>query len=217
MKTLILCTIGFCLLTFINAQPWKVPIYRLSGSTSAKTIKIKPDRRVTIHSLVNDADSLKLSETYNGSVIGVSTDSMRISLTDYTEFRKYASGMNMQTRIPGKIYFKDPASDTGKVSIPISDIHLLIYRPVRNEKLPGIAEGAVFTCLAGVLLSPFICYNYKEGHINADTYKYWGVASSVGLTASFCFEMISLRTKEYQFKTDWPQKKKKVWSFAKRK
>jgi len=215
MKQLILTGAALCLFISINAQNRKIPIYKISGKPANKMLKLKTERKITIRTLLIESDSLKLSETYSGSIIGISGDSMKITLTDYIEFRNYKNGLNKQVKIPGNLFLKNTSLDTGKLNIRFSAIHYLRYTPGRNEKLSGIAEGAVFISLAGVIFSPLICYDYKQGKFNAERYKYWGLISSISLTASLCVEIFANRYKEYQFKRDWPQKKKKVWSFTK--
>jgi hypothetical protein len=215
MKKFILLVAGMCFFSVLNAQTWNGQIYRISGNSKVKTVRIKPGMKLDVRSILLDNDSLRITTRYNGSFMGVSGDTMKIRLTDYYEFEKYPDGILKQTTIPGKIYLMPNSSDYGIVSMPLSDIGYLSYRNKNADKMSEIIELPIYLSLCAIILSPFICYDYNDGSFNTERYKYWGLGSTLVLSASFCCEIALSGSKKYQFKPDWPWKNKKVWSFKK--
>jgi hypothetical protein len=215
MKKLALLIAVMCFSVLLNAQTWETQIYSLSGKSRVKTIKIKPDMKMDIRCIIPGNDSLRLSTRYDGSFIGVSDDSMKIKVNSFNEFKKFPNGIIEQKTIPGKIYLMSCSSDSGLVNIPLSDIGYLSYRNKNLDKTSEILELPIYISLMTMILSPFICYDYKEGKFNTERYKYWGLGSTIGLTVFISCEITLVNKKNFQFKTDWPRKDKKVWSFNK--
>jgi hypothetical protein len=69
--------------------------------------------------------------------------------------------------------------------------------------------------LAVMVLSPLICYDYKEQELNANRYKYWAMGSTAGALAGFAILITNggNKTRRLQFQPDWPDKNMKVWKF----
>jgi len=187
----------------------------VSDNSKAKTIKLKPEMRVIVRSHLIDNDSLSFSRFYDGSFVEGSSDAIKIKLTNYSESKKDVKGIINQTTIPGKSFFMIGSMDTGMVSIPLNEIQYINYRHKKSDKMAEFIEGPVYISLIAILLAPIISYDFKNGGINAERYKYWGTGSVVALSTSFCIEFAVNSHHEYQFKKDWPWKKKKIWSFKK--
>jgi hypothetical protein len=213
VKKLILITAGMCYITILQAQKWQMPIYNISDITRVKTLKIKPEMNIEIRSIVLDTDSLKLTKKYKGAFLGATEDTLRINLTDFSEFKNYTNGIVMQTTVPGKHFIMSPTMDTGLAGIPLTEINYISFKSKGLEKIAGAAEAGVFISLFAIALSPLICIDYKEGEFNSDRYTYWGVGSALAIACSLCLEITLSGSKAYQFKTNWPDKKKKVWGF----
>jgi len=213
LKKILFTTAGLLIITILSAQTWKTQIYGISDKANIKTLKIKPEMSIDLRTVILDTDTLKLTRRYNGSFIGVTGDSMKIKLTDFHEFSNHTNGTIKQTTIPGKSFIMSRSSDTALAIIPLSDISYISFKPENLNKMAGIAEAGVFVSIFALVLAPLICFDYKDGVFLADRYKYWGLGSTIGLAGSFCLEGIFSSSKQYQFKSNWPYKKKKVWSF----
>ena len=98
------------------------------------------------------------------------------------------------------------------MNIALSDVHMLEYQKFTQKIFGNIEDFVLFSSLAVLIVSPFICYNYSEGTFNAESYKYWALGSTAGIVLGFSFQMLGGHTK-FQFKTNWPSEKGKVWSF----
>jgi hypothetical protein len=198
----------------VIAQTWSTSIYSISDKSKTRTIKIKPDMELTFRSKLTENDSLSLSKRCIGKFVSGSSDSITLKVIRYSEYLDYKDGTVKQTIITNQNKFKN-TTDKNLVSIPLSEIHYLKYQAKNTTKISEMAELPIFISLFAVIISPLVCINYKTGEFNSELYQYVGVGSAAALTASFGMEIIINRGKTYQFKTDWPNKKKKVWSFKK--
>ncbi len=198
----------------MNVQTWNFRIQRLTGSPKVKELRLKPGRQVSIGTLVLDSDSLKESSYFNGYFLGGTRDSIQLRLKEVIANKFYTNGTRQTTIIPAKYYKKTPLQDSSLMHIAVSDIQYLDYRSEKWNIRAEIAEPIILGSLLVMVLSPFI--GFKDGSFNGERYKYWALGSTIGLTTGFAtvitFGLLS-NHKNFQFKTGWPDKKAKVWSF----
>jgi hypothetical protein len=67
-----------------------------------------------------------------------------------------------------------------------------------------------------MIASPLISYNFKEGKLNAETYKKWGIGGTIGILSGISAVIVIgtvASNGKYHFKADWPYKRVKVWKF----
>lgn len=207
---ILLClTLGFA----VTAQTWKTQIKSISEKSKVKTLRLKPKAQIKIGTLLIDSDSVKESKYYSGFFVHAEGDSLCIKLKSITANKIYSNGIKQDTRIPAKYYWENTADTIYNMNIAYSNIHFLEYQKF-NQKIFGSIEDAVlFSSLAVLIFSPFICYNYSKGYFNAEAYKYWALGSTAGIVLGFSFQMLGGHTK-IQFKPNWPSEKAKVWSFS---
>lgn len=212
MKKFIAFVLSMFLLFNLNAQTWKTKIQSVSEKSKVKTLRLKPEAQVKIGTLLIDSDSLKENKYYSGFFIHGGSDSLRIKLKSITAYKIYGNGIKQDTRIPAKYYWENTADTIYNLNIALSDVHILEYQKFTQKVFGGIEDYVLIGSIAALLVSPFICYNYKEGAFNAESYKFWALGSTAGIVLGFSFQMLGGQTK-FQFKPDWPVKDKKVWGF----
>ncbi len=212
MKKLIGLVLTIFFLTGLNAQTWKKEIQSISEKPGVKTLRLKPEAKVKIGTLLIDSDSLKESKYYSGFFIQGGSDSLRIKLKSIAANKVFGNGIKQDTRIPAKYYWEKTADTIYNMNIALKDVHLLEYQKFTQKMFGNIEDVVLFSSLAVLLISPFICYNYKDGTFNAESYKYWALGCTAGIVVGFSFQMLGGHTK-IQFKPNWPSKDAKVWSF----
>jgi hypothetical protein len=212
MKKLIGLVLTIIFLFSLNAQTWKTKIHCISEKSKVKTIKLKPEVKVKIGTLLLDSDSLKENKYYTGFFLGVDANSLQIKLKTITANKIYGNGMKQETRIPAKYYWENTEDTIYNMNIALSDIHILEYQKFAQKIFGNIEDYVLFSSLAVLFISPFICYNYIDGSFNAEQYQYWALGSTAGILMGFTFQMLGGHTK-FQFKPKWPSEKAKVWSF----
>ncbi|MEI6748145.1 MAG: hypothetical protein WCM93_03195 [Bacteroidota bacterium] len=213
MQKIILLIVVLSFSVSLNAQTWKVQIQRATSNHRMKTLKIRPDMHMDIGSLLLDNDTLKESKFYNGFLVGGGSDSIKIRLNEVKEKKVFTNGINKQATIPAKYYLMTPLRDSSVMKIAISDIDYLSYYNDKREKTAGIVEPIALGALFVMALTPLISYDFKEGKMNAVRYKNWALGSTICLAASISFAVTVNSRKKFQFKTNWPDEKGKVWSF----
>jgi hypothetical protein len=212
MKKLIIISAGLFLSLTLCAQTWKAPIYRITGKSTVKTLKLWPKTSLSIGTLTLDTDSLKENKYFNGTFIGGNADSLQIKLMNVRMNSVFKNGNKIQTTIPAKNYLIAPYDSTYQINIALTDIDFLSYQNRIKEKLFNCEDYVLFSALFVLLVSPFICYNYSDNTFNQDRYQYWALGSTIGIASGITLQMMGARG-GLQFKAGWPEKKAKVWSF----
>lgn len=212
MKKLIITFAGIMFTLSLFAQTWKAPIYGTSGKPTIKTLKLKPEMKITIGTLTFDSDSLKTDTYYTGTFLGVAGDSLKINLTEVTMNRIFESGTRERKIIPSKNYLINSLPQTDATNVALSDIDVLKYQPKTKEMLSGLEDYVLLGSLAVLVVSPFFCYNYSNQTFNQDQYQYWALGCTVGIVTGAVLQMMG-SPKRIQFKEGWPEKKSKTWSF----
>lgn len=218
MKKFILFSISWLFLSVTEAQTLKLPIYRPADESNVKMLKLNPRMELTLRIPLPEKDSVKEDITYKGLFHSGSNDSLVIKLDGYKSSKEFPGGIRQITTIPPDIYLKNTLTHGGLKSVALADIGYLRYQ--KGPKITGMAddvlEPVVFGSLLVLILSPLISYNYREGFLNANTYKNWALGSSLSLTSCIAILMAvnSINhSKNYQFRSGWPEEKAKVWQF----
>jgi len=204
----------FCLSfgVFVTAQTWKTDIERTTGRPVVRTLKLRPKTDLYIGTLLLDADTIKESKFCSGKFLSGTKDSIRIKINSFEKLHKESNGLKQSIHTPAKYYTRNKADSVYVVSLALDDVHYIRYQQ-GYQKFFGACEDAVlFSSLAVLLVSPFICYNYKEGSFNAEAYKYWVLGCTAGIVVGFSFQILGAQSK-LQFKPNWPDKDARVWSF----
>ena len=212
MKKITTLIAGLLIINSLNAQTWKTQIKCISENPKVKTLKLKSKSNVKIGTLLSDSDSLKECKYYSGLFLHGGSDSLRIKLKSIAANKVFGNGIKQDTRIPAKYYWEKTADTIYNVNIALKDVHLLEYQKFTQKMFGNIEDAVLFSSLAVLLISPFICFNYKDGTFNAESYKYWALGSTAGIVLGMSFQMMGGHTK-FQFKPGWPSEKAKVWSF----
>ena len=216
MKSTGLIIIAIAIMFQAEAQTWKVQVERISGNSRTKTLRIKPAYNLTVGSILTNKDSIKEYRYYEGLFNSGCRDSIGMKLSLVRDERIFSNGISENTKHPGKSYLASLAQDTDYLKIPLSDISYLEYQ---NQELGGWAELGEPIMLLSILTmvaAPFICYDFKNGNLNADRYKYWAVGSSIGIATGFAtvFTFATLSNhKKLKFNENWKSKGKNVWRF----
>lgn len=197
----------------MTGQVWKAPIQRISGKPVEKILKIKPEARINVGTLVFEDDSLKKSIYYNGRFICGSDDSLRIKLAEIKMNEIYNNMLVKQIRIPGKYDQFDPTVLLDTKTLALSDIHMLEYQNKIREQISSTEDFFLFGGLIALFVSPFFCINYKEMTFNEELYSYCALGSTGCIIAGIALQMTGGQRK-FQFRSDWPKKDAKVWSFT---
>lgn len=197
----------------LNAQTWKVQLERVGEHPASKTLRIKSGNTVSIGTLLPEENSVKRNRYFNGSFLSGTADSIKISLKDVRETRIKPAGIIETTTTPSKAFLMQPVAKDNALSLALADIDFLKYERSRVKYMEAFELG-VLTSLAVLLVSPFICMNYKEMTFNADQYKYWALGSTIGFAASITWAVATgSGSHSFQFESGWPNKKAKVWKF----
>jgi hypothetical protein len=218
MKYFIPFMMLFCVAGILNAQTWKTQIVRVSDSSKVKTIKMNSRTHLWIKTHSIDADSTEKTHTYEGYFISGSLDTVSFKLLKLETYIKYPTGVQQRTTIPPKYHLKDTSPDQSIMLMALADVDHIKYEQ-KNNVIKGIDKGMeslIFASLFLLALAPFISYDYKNGNLNSERYKYWALGSTMALAVGFGYVSITNSApvqKHYQFNTGWPDKKAKVWRF----
>jgi len=216
MKSTCLIIILIAIMLQAEAQTWKVQVERISGNQRTKTLRIKPDYNLTVGSVMAYKDSLKEYRYYEGLFTGGRLDSIEMKLSLVRDERIFSNGISESTKFPARYFLSSSAQDTAHLKIALPDVSYLEYQ---NQELGGwaeLGEPIMFLSILTMVAAPFICYDYKNGSLNTDRYKYWAVGSSIGIatgfTTIFTFAALS-NHKKLKFNENWKSKGKNVWRF----
>lgn len=214
-KFILLLTVLGAMLTS-EAQPWDFQLQRISGKTKEKTLKLEPEMKLEIGRLLTDNDSLKEYNYYNGIFLGGTRDSIRIRLKEVKTNSVFTSGIKQQSTIPVKYFTSVLLSDSGFMSFALPEIDYLKYSKSKKNDSGGIVEPVIYLSLLTLFLSPVISYDYKEGELNEERYKYWALGSTLAL-ASCITAIITINAingpDTFRFKAGWPGTHIKEWRF----
>jgi hypothetical protein len=196
----------------VSGQIWKADVLRTNGKPVVKTLKIKPETEFQAATLLKNADSIQASRYYSGIFQSFTNDSLVLKIKSIDDRLYDARGLRQSSITQAMYHTGGKADSVYRISLALKDIHFIRYQ-THSQKLFSSAEDAIlFGSLAMLFVSPFICYNYKEGTFNAERYKYWALGSTAGIMVGFSFQILG-GVRQLQFKPDWPKKGAKVWSF----
>ncbi|MFH1121982.1 MAG: hypothetical protein V1775_19345 [Bacteroidota bacterium] len=216
MKKFIILFLTMGFLTGSVAQTWETRMQRISGNSREKTLKLKPEMKLEIGLLLADNDSLKEYNYYNGIFLGGTHDSIRIRLNEVKTNAVFTNGIKQQSTIPVKFFTAVPLSDSGFMSFALPEIDYLKYRSAKKNGADGIVEPVIWCSLLTLFLSPVISYNYKEGELNEERYKYWALGSTLALASCFT-AIITINAIDgpdtFRFKAGWPGTHIREWRF----
>jgi len=216
MKVLFLTLILAGSVLLAAAQTWKAGIEKISGNHKVKTIRIKPTMQLTIGSMIAENDSMNMSKNFYGDFVNGTSDSIRMRLKTVTTTTNYANGFRQTTVTPARFYPCNNTPDSNMVSFALPDVHSIDYSLKKWRDAGEIGEPILLLSLLTLIASPLISYNFDEGKINAERYKYWALGSTIGVVAGFA-AIITINAipphGRYQFREGWPLKKTKVWRF----
>ncbi len=219
MKKFLLLIMALSFLFEPEAQTWETQLKRLNGKSKDKTLKLVPEMKLDIGHLLTDNDSLKAYNYFSGFFMGGNRDTIRIRLNEIRENSTFSNGIKKQSTIPVKYYHSIPLRDTNLMDIALTDIDYLRFQ--RNKTWNGgeVVEPLIYLSLLTLFLSPVISYDFKNGELNAERYKYWALGSTAGIFTAFV-AIITINAidgpDKFRFKTSWPDKYGKEWKFANR-
>lgn len=216
MKIFILSIIVLGIVVVTEAQTWEAQMQRITGKSREKTLKLKPDMKLEIGRLLTDNDTLKEYNYYNGIFLGGTRDSIRIRLNEVKTNSVYTSGIKQQSTIPVKYFTAVPLRDSGFMSFALPEIDYLKYSKSKKNDPGGFVEPVIYLSLLTLFLSPVISYDYKEGELNEERYKYWALGSTLAL-ASCITAIVTINAIDgpdtFRFKAGWPGTHIKEWRF----
>ena len=204
----------FCLTLglVVTAQTWKTDIQRTTGKPVTRTLKLKPKTELRIGTLLNDADSIKESKFYYGKFLSGNKDSLKLKVISIENLHTESAGLKQSEVTQAKYFTRYKADSVYNASVAITDVHFIKYQQDYQKFFGGGEDFLLLGSLAVLVVSPFICYNYKEGAFNAESYKYWALSCTAGIVVGFSFQILGGERK-LQFKPNWPDKDVRVWSF----
>lgn len=215
MKKLFWITALMMVPLMMNAQNWKAQLERTGQKPVVKTIRIRTGSPVTLGMLIPEVNSTRENRYYSGTFLGVTADSMKINLNDVRINRRLPDGTNILETIPATVFLPDGIQTDNSWSMALDNIHHLKFEKPR-AKVAEAFELGLIASMAVLIISPFICINYRDMTFNANRYQYWALGSTAGFVASFAYASVTLTgNKNYQLKRGWPQKNAKVWKFRK--
>jgi hypothetical protein len=213
MKKIIIFILGVAFPFALNAQAWKTEIYRTDDTEASKTLRFKPEMHLKITTLLEKTDSTKSTMFYDGRFLGAAGDSIKIRVTETRMAKSFTSGVYEQRTFPKKYYDSIPG-ELDLMKVAVTDIDMLRYQKKGLEKISAAEDVLLFGSLALLILSPFICYNYKDGEFNSDLYQYFGLGCTAGIIVGFGLQAAG-GEHELLFDQAFKSKKKKVWTFEK--
>ncbi len=196
----------------VTAQTWKTDIQRTTGKPVTRTLKLKPKTELRIGTLLNDDDSIKESKFYYGKFLSGNKDSLNLKVISIENLHTESAGLKQSEVTQEKYFTRYKADSVYNVSVAITDVHFIKYQQDYQKFFGGGEDFLLLGSLAVLVVSPFICYNYKEGAFNAESYKYWALGCTAGIVVGFSFQVLGAERK-LQFKPNWPDKDVRVWSF----
>lgn len=216
MKKFIFLFLTLGILSGSEAQTWEAQMQRITGKSREKTLKLKPEMKLEVGRLLADNDSLKEYNYYNGIFLGGTSDSIRIRLKEVKTNSVFTNGIKQQSTIPVKYFSSVPLRDSGLMSFALPEIDYLKFRKANNNDAGGIVEPVIYLSLLTLFLSPVVSYDYKEGELNEERYKYWALGSTLAL-ASCITAIITINAIDgpdtFKFKAGWPGTHIKEWRF----
>ena len=204
----------FCLISglAVTAQTWKTDIERTTGRPVVRTLKLRPKADLYIGTLLLDADTIKESKFSRGKFLSGTKDSIRLKINSFENLYKETNGLKRSVFTPAKYYTRNSTDSVYVVPLALDDVHYIRYQRGYQKFFGSCEDAVLLSSLAVLLVSPFICYNYKAGSFNAEAYKYWALGCTAGIVVGFGFQMLGGERK-LQFKPNWPDKDARVWSF----
>jgi len=216
MKKLMLLVVMFVIGFAMNAQTWKATVHRIDGKPREKTVKLIPEKSLEIGRLLINNDTLKENKYLYGHFRGVIGDTLQMNLERIRVKSLHTNGTRIDSYIPAKSLIAPGPDSTYVMNISLDEIDYLAYR---NRSVAWLAETedyVLFSSLIVLIVSPFICYDYKNQTFNAERYQYWGLGSTIGIVTGFSLQILGgASQKKFQFQSSWPKEKAKVWSFDK--
>jgi hypothetical protein len=212
MKKSILIIFCLTLELVVTAQTWKTDIQRTTGKPVTRTLKLKPKTELRVGTLLNDADSIKESKFYYGKFLSGNKDSLKLKVISIENLHTESAGLKQSEVTQAKYFTRYKADSVYNASVAITDVHFIKYQQDYQKFFGGGEDFLLLGSLAVLVVSPFICYNYKEGAFNAESYKYWALSCTAGIVVGFSFQILGGERK-LQFKPNWPDKDARVWSF----
>jgi len=213
MKNLMLFIVFLLWSSVLVAQTWKTEIYRADGEEGSRTLKLKPDMHLKVTTLLEKTDSTKKTLYFEGRFVESTGDSIRIRVTESKLSESFTSGKFQQVMYTGK-YYDSLQMGKDMMTLALPDVDLLRYQKKFPETIAQAEDVILFSSLALLLVSPFICYNYKEGEFNEDLYQYFGLGCTAGIIVGFGLQFAG-GSHELIFDNAFKSKKKKVWTFEK--
>lgn len=211
-----LLVVMFVISFAMDAQTWKATVYRIDGKPREKIVKLIPEKSIEIGRLLIDNDTLKENKYLYGYFRGVIGDTLQMNLERIRVKSIYTNGTRIDSHIPAKSLIAPGPDSTYVMNISLDEIDYLAYRNRSVAWLSDTEDYILFSSLIILIVSPFICYDYKNQTFNTERYKYWGLGSTLGIVTGFSLQILGgASQKKFQFQGSWPNEKAKAWSFDK--
>ncbi|MBN2172992.1 MAG: hypothetical protein JW731_02590 [Bacteroidales bacterium] len=218
MKRFMILLLGLSIIQSVLSQKWEVDVQRIDKHTH-KTIKLKPESQFTIGNTLVNTDTLKEFSYFDGLFLKGTKDTLCFKLKEVQSHRIFTSGVKQQTVFPASLYPGILPEDSNSLKMALADIDFLKVKNPKWQNTVGeaIVEPLIWISIITLFVSPNVSYNYKEGKLDTERYKYWALGSTLGLVVGFGSVIIinGLEgTTTFKFKPDWPGQKASLWKFT---
>jgi hypothetical protein len=200
--------------TGLLAQDFSHEIFLKGGKSKTRTITIKPGNLVTVGRLTLNSDTLRKGLYYTGKLLegGNNTLTMSVNSCKYVDMHE---GTESYIKVvPAQMLSTMMTIDTNQMKLALNDIDYLYLKAKKQSKFDPIIP-LLLGSMALMILSPLICYDFKEHKVDAGRYKYWALGSTAGAITGFAliFTLPARNIKRYQFNASWPNTTSKYWQF----
>jgi len=158
-------------------------------------------------------DSMNKSIYYKGTFANGHRDSLvlRVRTVKYESYLK--SGPAVERIVPASMSGIAFGPDT-LVRFAKQEVDYLSYMKRKGGGFDPTLP-LIIGSLAIIMVSPLICYDFKEHEINSSRLAYWSIGGTVGFICGFSSIFINANRNmhSYQFRPDWPYKHKEPWRF----
>jgi hypothetical protein len=217
MKRFMILLIGLGIIQSVLSQKWEVKVQRIDKKTF-KTIRLKPESQFTVGRTLVNTDTLKEFSYFDGLFLKGTKDTLCFKLKEVQSHCVFTSGVKQQTVFPASLYPGILPEDSNSLKMALTDIGYLKVKSPKWQNTVGesIVEPLIWISMFTLFISPIVSYNYKEGKLDAERYKYWAMGSTLGLVVGFG-SVIIINGLEgpttFKFKPGWPGQNASLWKF----
>ena len=197
----------------VMAQTTKYQVEMLSGKHKLKTLKLRPGVPVEIGKFMTGNDSVNESRYYKGLFTSGDRESLTLSVKSIKSVSFIRNGPTLARIVPASLS-KIPFGPDTTLRFTTQEVDYLSYMKRKGSGFDPTVP-LILGSLGVMMLSPLICYDYKEHKINTDRLPYWSIGSTVGVVCGISSIFLNAQRNhhQYQFRSEWPYKFRKQWKF----